>query len=234
MLSIDLRKSDFSQSAFLRGVLPAEGLIYQGYLTGKIQQYQIVVEPPAVLWVAHLIRREEADFWFAARDVIDTAVKTAATVVRGTYSFELLSFDPENELKTFNVQELAQVIINTARALKPGQTMVVRYSSVYGFIQKFLDEAWGKMTFRTAVVLLDSKPRAFIDLLSSVLKSVDSQIFPGILLFNDISQTPLFCPQADEEQGALLNKLAIKRAKNVQSVHRDVLVRDKNGLRRVW
>ena len=234
MLNIDLRASDFGRVTFLRGVLPAEGLVYQGHLTGKIQQYQVVVDPPLVFWAVHLIRREEEDSWSAARDVIDTAVKTAATVVRGTYSFELLSFDPENELKTFNVQELSQVMINTARALKPGETMVVRYSSVYGFMQKLLDEPWGKITLKTSVVLLDSKPRAFIDLLSSVLKAAYSQALPGVLLFNDTSQSPVFRPQEDEEQEALLNRLAQKRAKNVQSEQRDILVRDKNGLRRVW
>ena len=172
MAMVNLIDTEFRKAALWDGILFGDELYCQGYLVDKVQYFKVVTGGEAgALVVVHVIRSDEDFIWESARDLIGSAVKQSAVAVRGVYGFELLSFEAQKELKTFNYNELAQVLINTARTLKVGEQVLVKYSSAYGLLQKTLDEAWGKMTFKTSVTLVEGKPKTVFGLFSKMSKS---------------------------------------------------------------
>jgi hypothetical protein len=234
MALINLLNTEFKRARLMEGLLPDEELYYHGLLNGKTQFFKAVSGHEAFgILAVHVIRRDEDFIWESSRDLIERAIKDAGVQVRGTYVFELLAFDPAKELKTFNANELSQMLVNTARTLKPGEQSMIRYSTVYGLLQKVLDETWGKVTVKTSVEILSDKPEAFFQLLFRKLKLAEEMLFPVKLLLNDLSSMPMFKPLSSELIQPLMEDFKIKRAKLKTSFARDVYARDSFGLKSI-
>src|SRR3990167_2104771 len=121
---------------FLRMPLFDE-IFYEGYLEGKVRKYKAVREDqPCRILALSVIRKDEDIIWDALEDLFKRAVMDAGSKVRGVYTFDLLTVDIHKEVKTFSPAELSQTIIKHAQTLTPGALRLVKYSSVYGLLQK--------------------------------------------------------------------------------------------------
>ena len=231
---MNLMNTEFKYAPLIVGILPAEELYYQSMKTGKMQFFKAIKGSEfRGLLAVHIVRRDQNIIWESSRDVIIRAIKDASVQVRGAYVFELLDFEANKELKTFNMNELTQLLVNTSRTLKPGEQALIKYSTVYGILQKCLDEAWGKITFKASVEILPDKPKAFFSLLLGMLKTVEALSFPVNLLVNDLSLSPVFNPSGSEEIQGLLDIFILKRSKIKMLFPRDVYVRDCTGLKSI-
>jgi len=206
-------------------------ITHEGFLEGKVRKYRAVREDqPCRILVLNVIRKEEDVIWDAFEDLVRGCVTTAAASIRGVFIYDLLTMDIHKEVKTFNVGELTQTILNHARTMKPGQTKLVKYSSVYGLMQMLSLQHWGKITLKTSVEVFKDKPE-FLDLLiKQLIKNFEFANDPGILLLNDLSQTPLF--NADDKlQQERLQKVIQEQIPKSIDFPPEVYIQDKNGVR---
>lgn len=212
-MPIDLMSTEFSSCVLLKALPKMEKLFYQGVMTAPFQKYRAEISGAGFeIFTVSVIRRDEVMMWDGSKDLLARSVKDAALRVRGTYSFELLAFNALNELQTFNPGELAQVLINSSQRLRPGDEIVIRYSSLYGILRKLGDETWGKISFYTFVEVLSPKPESLYQLLDKALKMAGEILLPVSVLMTDLSAVPLLnCDCVDQK--AALGKLSIKMAK---------------------
>lgn len=206
-------------------------ICYEGYLEGKVRKYKAIrEEQPCRILVLNVIRKDEDVIWNALQDLVNRGVAQAAVSVRGAYVFDLLTIDIHSEVKTFNINELSTTIVNHSRKLTPGATRLVKYSSVYGLLQKFNQEDWGKITLKTSVEIFADKPY-FLDLLvKQLLKNFEFSNDPAMLLLNDLSQKPLFDLQ-DALQQNRLRKVIEEQIPNSIEFVPEVYIQDRNGIR---
>ncbi|MDO8580899.1 MAG: hypothetical protein Q7S13_05405 [Candidatus Omnitrophota bacterium] len=208
-----------------------DSITYKGCVDGKVRKYCAIREDQQCQFlVLNVIRKEEDIIWDAVEDLIGRSVIQVASGVHGVYVFDLLTIDIHKEVKTFNPNELTMVLTNHARKTAPGAVRLIKYSSVYGLLQKTLDESWGKITLKTAVEVFNDKPY-FLDLLvKRLIKNFEFSHDPGILLLNDLSQDPIFNP-ADEQQQSRLKALMKEQIPTTIEFPPEVYIQDKNGLR---
>src|SRR3989338_5784820 len=202
-------------------------IYYEGYLEGMVRKYRAVREEQLCrMLVLNVIRKDEDVIWDALEDMLKRAVSQAAFSVPGIYTFDLLTIDIHNEVKTFNLNELSAVIVQSAPKLIPGAKRLGKYSSAYGLLQKLVAENWGKITFKTSVDVFGDKP-AFLDLLiGQLLKNFEFAHDPGILLLNDLSQNPLFNPNDRLQQERLKKVIDEQIPKSIEFVP-EVYIQDK-------
>jgi hypothetical protein len=111
--------------------------------------------------------------------------------------------------------------------------MLIKYSSVYGMLQKMVDESWGKIIFKTAVELFNDKPNFLFALVSKILKTVEFTHEPVMVLVNDLSTYPLHDPE-NEKQKAFLDDLIAAQAKNSIEFPPEVYIQDQRGVRELF
>ncbi len=206
-------------------------IYYQGHLEGKVRKFRAVREDqPCQILALNVIRKDEDVIWHALEDLISRSVSQAAFGVRGVYTFDLLTVDIYNEAKSFSPAELTQVIVNHSQKLTPGQVRLVKYSSVYGLLQKVVHEDWGKIAFKYSVDVFSDKP-SFLDLLvKQLIKNFEFSHDPGILLLNDLSQQSLF-DSRDQLQQQRLQKVIEEQIPKAIEFPPEVYVQDRNGVR---
>lgn len=208
-----------------------DDIYYEGTLDGKIRKFKASHEDQQCrIFSLNVIRKDEDVIWDALEDMIKRSVSDAAFAAHGVYIFELLTINIHQEVKTFSPLELTQVIINSSRKLTPGQTCLIRYSSVYGLLQKIGHETWGKMVLKTTMEVFGDKP-AFLDLLiKRLLKDLEFSHDPAILLLNDLSQHPLFDPKDALQQERLLKVMKDQIPQSIEFPP-EVYIHDRNGVR---
>ncbi len=208
-----------------------DSIYYEGTLDGKIRKFKAAHEDRQCrIFSLNVIRKEEDVIWDALLDMIKRSVSEAAFAAHGVYTLELLTINIHQEVKTFSPLELTQVIINWSRKLAPGQTCLIKYSSLYGLLQKMVHESWGKMVLKTTMEVFGDKP-AFLDLLiKRLLKNFEFSHDPGILLLNDLSQQPLFDPKDTLQQERLKKVMAGQIPQSIEFPP-EVYIHDRNGVR---
>ncbi|NTV29501.1 MAG: hypothetical protein HGA80_05415 [Candidatus Omnitrophica bacterium] len=179
-----------------------------------------------------LIRKEEDFLWGSAKDLLECAIKQASFRLRGVYTFDLLTFDFQHETKTFNYNELSEILVNSSQRIKPGEQILIRYSTCFGLLQKMVDEPWGKVAFRSAVEVFRDKPGLLYTLVKRMLKPAEFTHGPVIALLNDLSASPLYYPH-DENQNIFLQKLIREQSQNAIEFPPEVFVQDINGLKEI-
>jgi hypothetical protein len=206
-------------------------ITYSGHNQEKVRQYKAVREDQTCDFLAlNFIRNDEILLWDAVEDFVKRSTIEATSSVRGVYAFDLLAIDIHKEIKSFKHSELTAVIINEARRLTPGKTALIKYSSVYAFIHKKIDEDWGKITFKTAVDVFKDKPD-YLDLfIKKLLKDYTFSRVPVILLLNDLSLNPIFNDQ-NQTQQARIKKVIAELIPNSIEFIPEVYIQDKNGAR---
>jgi len=229
--AINLVKTEFPSSNLFNYLPRFEEIYYQGNPIDRVQLFKAVREGQACKLLAVTIIRKDEDFlWDSTKDLLDRSVKDAASMMRGIYTFDLLTFDVHKETESFNCKELMQVLVNSSLRLKPGEQMLIKYSSVYGMLQKMVDEPWGKIIFKTAVELFNDKPNFLFALVSKILKTVEFAHEPVMVLVNDLSTYPLHDPE-NEKQKTFLDDLIIAQAKNSIEFPPEVYIQDQRGVR---
>ncbi len=229
--AINLAKTEFPTSNLFHHLPRFEEIYYQGNPMDRVQLFKAVREGEECKLLAVTIIRKDEDFlWGSTKDLLGRSIKDAASLMRGIYAFDLLTFDVHKEIESFNCNELAQVLVNSSLTIKPGEQMLIKYSSVYGILQKMVDESWGKIVFKTAVEIFNDKPNFLFALMSKILKTVEFAHTPVMVLVNDLSTHPLHNPQ-NEEQKAFLDDLITRQKKNSMEFPPEVFIQDQNGLR---
>ncbi len=232
--NFDLKKTDFAASNLFHYLPVFDEIYYQGHKLANVQSFKAIREGQACTLLALSIIRKDEDFlWESTKDLLDGAIKQAAGISRGIYSFDLLTFDVHKENAGFSPHELSSVIANSCFRLKPGEQMLIRYSSVFGLLQKLVDESWGKITLKTSVEVFNDKPNFLFALVSKILKTVEFSHDPVMVLINDLSTFPLHDP-ANEKQKDFLDELIAQHAKLSIEFPPEVYIQDNNGVRELF
>ncbi len=206
-------------------------IYYEGGIDGMVRKYKAMREAQACqLLTLDVIRKDEVVIWDALEDMVKRAVAQSALSVPGIYTFDLLTIDIHNEVKTFKLNELSTVIVKNAVLLKPGAKRLVRYSSVFGILQKLVAENWGKITLKSSIEVFGDKP-VFLDLLiKRLLEDFQFARGPVILFLNDLSQQPLFDAK-DAVQQERLRKVMEAQIPNSIEFPPEVFIQDRLGVR---
>jgi hypothetical protein len=228
---INLIDAHFQISNIFNHLPIFDEIYYQGLQQEKIQKYQAVREgQPCTLLAVTIIRKDEDFLWDSAEDLLVRSVRDAAVMVRGVFTFDLLTFDMHRETSTFKPVELTSLILNHSLKLKPGEQRLIKYSSSYGLLQKLGDESWGKIVFKSAVEVFNDDPKFLFSLIKRLLKDAEYAHDPLIALVNDVSANPLYNSQ-DEAQQEFLAKIVKEQAQHSIEFPPEVYIQDKNGVR---
>jgi hypothetical protein len=229
--AINLAGTQFPTSNLFNYLPKFEEIYYQGNPSDRVQSFKAVREGQSCKLLAITIIRKDEDFlWDSTKDLLDRSVKDAASMMRGIHTFDLLTFDVHKENESFNCKELTQVLVNSSLRLKAGEQMLIKYSSVYGMLQKMVEESWGKVIFKTVVETFNDKPNFLFALVSKILKTVEFAHEPVMVLVNDLSTYPLHDPQ-NEQQKAFLDDLIARQRKLSMEFPPEVYIQDQNGVR---
>ena len=232
--AIDLVKTEFPASNLFHHLPRFEEIYYQGNPLDRVQLFKAVREGEECKLLSVTIIRKDEDFlWDSTKDLLGRSIKDAAFEMRGIYAFDLLTFDVHQETETFQCNELTRVLVNSSLKLKAGEQMLIKYSSVYGILQKMVDEPWGKIVFKTAVEVFNDKPNFLFALVKKILKTVEFAHEPVMVLVNDLSTRPLYDPK-NAEQKAFLDDLIARQTKNSMEFPPEVFIQDQNGLRELF
>lgn len=206
-------------------------IYYEGTKDGKVRKFKAIrEEQPCRMLFLNVIRKDEDVIWDGLEDMIKRSVAQAGASIQGVYTFDLLTIDIHREVKTFNLNELATTIANHARKLKPGEVRLVKYSTLYGLLQKMSHQHWGKIVLKTSIEVFKDKP-SYLDLLvKQLIANFDFSHEPGILLLHDHSQNPLF-DASDAIQKERLRVLMDEQIPKTIEFLPEVYVQDKNALR---
>ena len=205
-------------------------IYYLGPGDGKVRKYKAIREgQECIILTLNTIRHDEKELWKAVEDFIKRSVADAVPSVQGIYTFDLLTIDIHKEINSFNHLELTKLIMNTTRRLKPGEARLIKYSSVYGIVQKMGQAHWGKIVFKTSSDVFKDKPEYFDLLIKQLLKGFQFSNDPVILLINDTSVNPIFDLQ-NELQQTRIKKIMDKQIPNSIDFPPEVYVQDKNGV----
>ncbi len=228
---INLLDGDIQHSNLFVHMPLFDEIFYEGFLEGKVRKYRAVREDqPCQILVLNVIRKDEDVVWDAMEDLLKRSVIEAKHSAHGVYVLDLLTLDIHSEIQTFNPNELTTTILNHTRKCAPGEQRLIKYSSVYGMLQKTLAEDWGKIIFKTAVEVFKDKPHFLDVLVKQLLKNFEFSNDPGILLLNDLSLDPLFNAE-DSLQVERLNKVIEKQIPKSIDFPPEVYIQDKNGVR---
>ncbi|MDP2653757.1 MAG: hypothetical protein Q8Q08_06970 [Candidatus Omnitrophota bacterium] len=229
---INLIDAHFQNSSLFRHLPIFDVIHYHGHPDGKVQLYKAVREEQECHLLALTVIRKEEDFlWDSAEDLLERSMYEAAARVHGIYTFDLLTFDIHNEVKTFNYAELVTMVAGNSRKIPPGEQRLVKYSSAYGILQKMVAEEWGKIVFKTSVDIYKDKP-VFLDLLIKKLFQLSGPYAhkPLIILLNDLSSEPIFNP-GDKDQQKRLAAVVNEQSQSTIDFLPEVYIQDKNGAR---
>ncbi len=220
------------QDSYLFKHLPVfDEIYYLGQKEGNVQLFQAIREDQKCTILSLTMIRQEEDFlWQSAGDLLERTVIEAASKVHGVFTFELLTFDIHKEVKTFNFMELVHLIVNHSRKVNLGRQRMIKYSSLYGILQKLLDETWGKITLKTSVEVFKNRPEQLDTVIRKLFHLAGLPHGPLILFINDLSSEPLFNPQNKIQQDLLYAAIARQTEKMIGSLP-EVYIQDKNGLR---
>lgn len=209
-------------------------IYYDGYLEGKVRKYRAIREDaPCNILVLNIVRKEEKIIWEAFQDLIKRSVADAAVAVSGVYLFDVLTKNIHNEVKTYKHGEITTVLMNHARKCGPGEKRLIKYSSIYGILHKLSMVDWGKITLKTAVEVFNDKD-TFLDLmLKKLIKNFEFARDPGLLMINDLSQTPIFDADNDLQQKRL-SALMAKQIPTSIDYPPEVYIQDMNGIRELY
>lgn len=228
---LNLIDSHFQNSNLFNHLPIFDAIYYEGHPEGKVQKYKAVREDQECLLLAlTVIRKDEDVVWQSAEDFLTNSMFEAASRMHGVYTFDLLTFDIQKEVKTFNYNELIYLIINHSRKLPPGEQKLIKYSSVYGILQKLVVEDWGKVTLKTSVEVFKQKPQHLDSVVRQLFRLGEFSHKPLIVVIHDLSTQPIYDPN-DKIQQELLMSAVNKQAGNTMQFLPEVYISDKNGVR---
>jgi len=228
---LNLIDSHFQNSNLFAHLPIFDAIYYEGHPEGKIQKYKAVREDQECLLLAlSIIRQEEDVIWQSAEDFLKASIIEAASRMHGVYTFDLLTFDIQKEVKTFNYNELILLLINHSRKLPPGEQKLIKYSSAYGILQKLVVEDWGKVTLKTSVDVFKQKPQHLDAVVRQLFRLGEFSHKPLIVVIHDLSSQPIYDP-TDKIQQDLLMSAVNKQAENTMEFLPEVYIQDKNGVR---
>ena len=228
---LNLIDSHFQNSNLFAHLPIFDAIYYEGHPEGKIQKYKAVREAQECLLLAlTIIRKDEDIVWQSVEDFLKSSMIEAASRMHGVYTFDLLTFDIQKEVKTFNYNELILLLINHSRKLPPGEQKLIKYSSAYGILQKLVVEDWGKITLKTSVEVFKHKPQHLDTVVRSLFKLAEFSHKPLICLIHDLSTQPIYDPN-DKIQQDLLMSAVNSQAENTMEFLPEVYISDKNGVR---
>ncbi len=221
----------FQHSNFFRHLPVFDEIYYEGLAQPKVQAYRAVREGQACrLFGVTIVRQGEDILWGSTRDLIERSVRDVAGAVQGIYHFDLLSFDIHAETRAFRPDELSRLILSHSLKTRPGYQRLIKYSSVYGLLQKIVDEPWGKIVFKAAVEVFRDKPSFLCSLVKRLLPDAGFSREPVIVLIHDMSLTPLWDPDNELQQKSLRRYLDGLARDSVDFLP-EIYVQDKNGAR---
>lgn len=231
---MNLAQYDIQASNIFAQLPRFDEIYYDGYLEGKVRKFRAIREDlPCHVLVLNIIRKDESIIWEAFQDLIKRSVTDAAHMVRGVYVFDVLTKNIHNEVKTYNHKEITEVICNHARKCAPGDKRLVRYSSIFATLHKLNAVDWGKMTLKTAVEIFKDKDDYLDVMLKQLIKNFEFAREPGLLMINDLSQTPIYDADKEMQQKRLI-KLMQKQIPTSIDFPPEVYIQDKNGLRELY
>ncbi len=228
---LNLIDSYFQNSNLFAHLPIFDEIYYEGHPQGNIQKYKAIREDQECLLLAlTIIRREEAILWESAEDLLTRSIMGAAFKVHGIYTFDLLTFDIHKEVKTFNYNELIDLIINHSRKLPPGEQRLIKYSSAYGILQKMVVEDWGKITLKTSVEVFKQKATHLDIVIRQVFRLAEFSHNPMIVVINDLSHEPLYNADDKMQQDLLACAVNKQVEKSIEFLP-EVYIQDRNGVR---
>lgn len=230
-MSINLAEFEFCKSNLLMHLPRFDEIYYNGIIADQINHYRAIREQEQCsLYSVSLIRKEEDVLISGVKDLFVTCLKTAAMSMRGNFIFEVLSFDVQKEINSFDLNQLATLLINKSFKMSVGEKVIVKYSTVYAFFQKISDSPWGKIKLKTSIECFKDDPKFADIFLKQILKRIEFSNDPCVILIHDLSTNPIL-DLNNEVQSERISILMEKQKDNFIEFMPEIYWQDKKILK---
>lgn len=213
---LNLVEYDILSSPAFKGLPQFQTVEFKGFIKEKLPLFQAEEKgndpgQTVNVVVANIIRREDKFVWESCADLLARSVQSAQDITRGMFRFDVISFDVHNEIRSFNPQELAQLLANHCRKISVGEMRPVKYSSLYGVLTKILEEEWGKIILQPAVEVFLKEPEQLDLYVKHLLKLTAGLTGRTIIMVHDLSLEPIL-NSGNEGQKQRIHKLLSAQA----------------------
>lgn len=195
-------------SSFLMSRIPyrLESCEYRGEISEGIQRFDIVRDGQESCWlVAQILRREEDLVWKSCQELLTRTMKEAAASLRGFYGFDLIMLEFGDSLRTFQWDNLRQLLMNHARTLNPGEEKLIQYTSLFGILKKRINEEWGKIDYSWPLKIYPKTPEQFDLFVKKIVNEAQALEKPFKVMICDLSQDAIV-KLSDDVQSERLTK----------------------------
>ena len=175
---------------------------FQGIVPPSLYQYKLSVGPETrSLFCTWMVLKEESLPLNAFQELLQETLKTVASQMRGFFGLELLFMDLSSGFSNFHPGNLAQLIINHSKSLEPGKQTLIQYASLWMVLSQRTVEDWGKIDFKSRVVLI-AKPEQLDLKLKGFLRdtaALPSETGRPLLALFDLGRVPVLKFGAEEQ-----------------------------------
>lgn len=204
---MNLIEKDFQRASILQNLPKLQACTFISRLETGALRFRCQTESEAWdLILISCIHKEEEFVWKSFDEMLKSNLKICAPQILGFYGFQVIAFQLGESVQHFSPAAFQQLILNHARLLKPGEEVLIRFTSLFGILKKRIEESFGKIDYAAAVHLY-AKPAAEWDLwIKKILKEAKEVGDSTKILIQDLSSDPIF-RFGDEEQTARFHQM---------------------------
>lgn len=186
--------AEFQQDRLFKYESPDQyELIYHGLAAPGIQKVEQRAENESRYCLIHqLIYQPEEELWLSIKEMFSIGVKSAEASLFGRFELQLLWIGDIQAARVLNPQNLAQVIVNHGRKLKPSETAFFSYCGARFMLKYLVPLDWGKIGFKTHLAVLKGEREKITAVIKKLIKGCADSPRDFMTVIQDFSSEPIF------------------------------------------
>lgn len=139
-----------------------------------------------------MIYTPEKPLWESVKEMTGFAVKDAESRLFGTFTLDLVTAGDRSKWRNLEVRNLADLLVNHARVMNPGEERFFSFSSLWFLFKKRVPADWGTIRFQHSVNVYTQERGKFDLLIKKQLQEAEAGEHPAWVVIRDFSQDPVF------------------------------------------
>lgn len=177
------------EAACLKPILKFNRLVFQNIEDKTINLRAFRDESAYLITLINIISRKDKEEWQAFQSLLQYAVQTAQSDIKGVFGIDVISAELPQAEKPFQVSNLSQLVMNHAKKMQPGQKILIQYSQVFMILHYRVPADWGKVELEMPFHFFDPEKDSPERYIKRLIKK-----YPGSssICLHDMSRLPIF------------------------------------------
>jgi len=223
----------FQNMSLFKQLPKFESVNFSGELLPKVLNFNCIREGnPIDVLLAQIISKYEADIWKSFQDLLTRSMKDTAAIIRGFFSFDVLSVDLGDGIQQFDWNAFISLIVNHAQKMEVGEERYIHFACIFVKFRKKIPESYGKIDCSFPVQVYNQEVSK-LDLFLKKIINKTNEDSSSIIVLHDLSREGVF-RFGDETQTDRLRKLLTQVKETHESDPPELLVIQKGIVISLW